>query len=128
MHIHSQSPCRRGGTSYVVVFATIAVMLFSSCTLSNDDIAATVKKSMQEKFATDPNIHQLGLLVSEVYVARLQGTSYRGLATILYHGKPYTVDVDVTADGNNVLWSVQPTEFLFIAQDGLNNLYKLFEQ
>ena len=106
----------------------LLLLVSTSCTMSNAEIARTVQTSMQEKFNTDPNVRQLGLLVNDVQVVRIEGNSFRGLATIAYKGQTYSIDVDVTADGQNVLWTVDPSEFLFVAQEELLNLFELFRQ
>lgn len=116
---------KRAGSIGVLLLLMVAI---TSCSMSNAEIARTVQTSMQEKFNTDPNVRQLGLLVNDVQVVRIEGNSFRGLATIAYKGQAYSVDVEVTADGQNVLWSVDPSEFLFVAQEELLNLFELFRQ
>jgi hypothetical protein len=82
------------------------------------DIAAMVKKSMQRKFDTDPDVSVLGLRVVDVKLVNKAGNEYKGYATIhAGNGETDDVPVEVTADGDNTLWETPPGALAFAIPD-----------
>lgn len=84
-------------------------------------IAAQVQRTMQDKFDADPDMSPLGLEIVEVMLVHKADNEYKGLATVRTpNGTQRDVPVDVTADGDNVLWETPPGAFLFALQEQPN--------
>ncbi|QRZ09255.1 hypothetical protein JN086_14205 [Mycolicibacterium austroafricanum] len=85
-------------------------------------VAGQVKRTMQDKLDNDSDLAKLGLTVVDVTLVHKAGNEYKGLATIRTpKGTERDVPVDVTADGDNILWETPPGAFLFAAQEQLEN-------
>lgn len=104
----------------------LAVVVCTACGPTVEDIGADVRTSMQEKFNSDEEFKAYGLTVSSVIVVKQGENSYRGLAKILHQGTTHDVPVEVTADGSNVMWQVQPGGFAFLAQAELERIQRMF--
>ncbi len=77
-----------------------------------------VRKSMQHKFDVDPDVAELGLKVLEVDLVNKSGNEYKGIARIRAgNGVKEDVPVEVTADGDNVLWETPVGAFDFAIPD-----------
>ena len=102
-----------------LTLALIFVMLFG-CKLSSgastNQIGETVKKSMQQKFDSDSPFKEWGLKVTTVQVQKQGETQYKGTATMLYQGESHEVPVDITVNGSDINWKVQPGGFAFAEQ------------
>ena len=73
---------------------------------------------MQHKFDADPDAAILGLKVLDVNLVNKSGNEYKGIATIRAgNGAKEDVSVEVTADGDNVLWEIPPGALLFAMPD-----------
>lgn len=80
--------------------------------------AAIVKESLQHKLRTDPDLAKLNLAIVDVQLVNKAGNEYKGIATVkTQDGTEHDVPLDVTADGNNVLWETPPGAFLFALRD-----------
>jgi hypothetical protein len=83
-----------------------------------DQVAAEVQSSMQSKLDTDPDLSPLHLKVNHVDLVNKAGNEYKGIATVTTsRGKTHDVPIDVTADGDKVVWEAAPGAFLFAVQD-----------
>lgn len=83
-----------------------------------DQIAADVQSSMQSKLDTDPDLSPLHLKVIHVELVNKAGNEYKGIATVeTSRGKSHDVPIDVTADGDKLVWEAAPGAFLFAVQD-----------
>lgn len=83
-----------------------------------DQAADLVKSSMQRKLDTDPDLSPLHLKVVNVELVNKNGNEYKGIATVrTSKGATHEVPIDVTADGENVIWEAGPGAFLFALQD-----------
>lgn len=84
-----------------------------------DEAAAGVKSSMQQKLDTDADLSKLKLTVTDVTLVNKAGNEYKGIATIRTKtGSTHDVPIDVTADGDNLIWDAGPGAFLFALRDG----------
>jgi len=80
-----------------------------------ESAAAIVKESMQRDLDNDPNLGKLGLRVVDVGLINKVGNEYKGIASIrTLDGVIHDVAIDVTADGNDVIWETAPGAFLFV--------------
>lgn len=78
-------------------------------------VAGEVEKAMQRMLDNDPDLQ--GLTVIEVLLVHKSGNEYKGIATIkATDDTEHDVPVDVTADGENVLWESPPGAFAFAAE------------
>lgn len=72
-------------------------------------VADIVKKGMQQKFDTDPDLAELGLTVLSLTLVHKAGNEYKGYADIRAgNGNVQDVPVEVTADPDNILWQLPP--------------------
>lgn len=77
-------------------------------------VAATVKTSMQETFDEDADLKELGLRVVDVVAVHKSDNEFKGIATVhAANGVERDVPVDITADGDKVLWEAPPGAFVF---------------
>ena len=106
----------------IILLALIAV----GCGLSKEQIGETVKSSMQEKFDSDHQFKEWHLTVTSVQVLSKGGNQYEGIAKITHEGTSHDVPVQITADGNNVMWQVAPGGFAFILQKEMEKLQNVF--
>jgi len=109
--------------------AAIIVLAFmmAGCGLSKEQIGETVKSSMQEKFNSDPQFKKWRLTVTDVQVLSKGGNQYQGIAKITHEGTSHDVPVEITVDGNNVMWQVAPGGFAFIFQKEMEKLQNIFQ-
>lgn len=109
----------------IAVTILLALTVFG-CGLSREQISETVKTSMQEKFDTDPQFKDWHLTVTSVQVLKQGGNQYQGIAKINYEGTLHDVPVDITVDGNNVMWKSDPGAFMFVIQKEMDELQNFF--
>jgi hypothetical protein len=98
-----------------MVLAIIVIALSSSC-MSKETIKSTVVSSMQTKFDSDNTFKQYSFKVSDLSVISKGGNMYQGLATIQYKDEPHDVAVEITVDGDSVMWQVAPGALLSVLQ------------
>ncbi|MGB3482460.1 MAG: DUF4352 domain-containing protein [Mycobacterium sp.] len=81
-----------------------------------------VRASMQSKFDSDADFENLRLRVDEVTVVKGSGgNDYQGLASVRAgNGDIHDVAVEITVDGENLIWQTSPGAFLFAAQEMLS--------
>ncbi len=108
------------------VFVLTATLLVG-CGMSTEQIGETVKTSMQQKFDSDTQFKEWRLSVTRVQVLKQGGNRFQGIATVVHEGATHDVPVEITADGSNVMWQVQPGAFMFVAQKQLQNLQDMLK-
>ena len=96
-----------------VLFGAAAV----GCGMSKEKISQAVKTSMQSKFDTDLQFKSWHLTVADVQVLSKGGNLYTGIAKISFENSPHDVAVDITVDGDQVMWKVPPGSFEFVLED-----------
>jgi hypothetical protein len=78
----------------------------------------SVKSSMQDKLDSDTDLAQFELTVVDVVLVNKSDNEYKGIAKIrTARGGTHDVSIDVTADGDNVIWEAAPGAFLFALQE-----------
>jgi VCBS repeat-containing protein len=81
---------------------------------SKTNISAMVKDSMQHQLDSDSRFSKYQLRVESVDVLHKSGNQYEGMATVrTAKGTEHQVPIDVTADGDKVLWNTGPGAFAF---------------
>lgn len=94
----------------------VAVPAPATTVSPTDAAAAAVKVSMQDKFDSDPDMSKLGLKIVNVVLINKAGNEYTGMATIKgTNGVQRDVPLDVTADGDNAIWTMPPGALLVFA-------------
>ena len=110
---------------YRLVTLLVVCFLLLGCAPSRDEIGEKVKVSMQETLDSDPDFREYNMNVTNVQVLKKDKNIYKGIASILYEGVQNDITVDeITVDGDNVMWEVDPREFLFIAQKEFDELFQ----
>lgn len=105
----------------------LTAALLVGCGQSTDQIGETVKTSMQQKFDSDTQFKKWNLSVTSVQVLKQGAHRYIGMVTVVHEGESHDVPVEITADGSNLMWQVQPGAFMFVAQKELQQLQKAFQ-
>jgi uncharacterized secreted protein with C-terminal beta-propeller domain len=105
-----------------IVAVMLTVVSIIGCSMSTEQIEETVKNSMQQKFNSDTQFKEWHLSVGHVQVLKESSNKFKGIATVAHEGTQHDVPVDITVDGSNVIWQVQPGGFMFIAQKELQKL------
>ncbi|WP_349269134.1 hypothetical protein [Mycolicibacterium parafortuitum] len=73
---------------------------------------------MQQKFNSDDELAKLNLQVRDVVLVQKTGNEYKGLATVrTQKGTEREVPVEVTFDGDNILWESPPGALLFALEE-----------
>jgi hypothetical protein len=84
----------------------------TATTTPADRVAKMVRDAMQRHF--DSEAAKLGIEVLDVSLVNKAGNEYKGFAEIRAgNGEQRRVSVEVTADGDNVLWEIPPGELEF---------------
>jgi len=104
------------GKMPAIVLLTLAL---AACGQSAEQVGSSVLRSMQHKFTNDLELSKLRVAIAKVVVIKETGNSYQGIATVLHDGKEWQVPVQVTADGDNVLWRTEPGAFAFVVMNDL---------
>jgi hypothetical protein len=102
--------------------AVVAVFFIGCDARSPDAIGSTVKKGLQQQLDTNPAFKDDFLVVREVSVVHEQANRYKGLASVVFEGETHQIPVNITADGENILYEIEPGAFLFIAEKRLRGL------
>ena len=85
------------------------------------DLSSQVKSSMQQNFDTDPRFTKYHLVVSKVDVLKQNGNQYQGMAIV--HGSKgidHEVPIDITAEGDKIIWHSEPGAFVWTVLEQLN--------
>lgn len=84
--------------------AILAAILISvatvSCSLSTDDLAIEVQKSMEEKFKPE------GIIVKSLLLTKKGGNVYSGILETKEPNGEFTYTVEVIYDGENMTWEI----------------------
>lgn len=110
-------------TMFAIMFTAAWLV---GCSMSTEQIGETVKSSMQQKFDSDGQFKEWHLSVTRVQVLKEGGNRFKGIANVMHEGTPHDVPVEITVDGSNVMWQVQPGAFMFVAQKELQKLQTIF--
>jgi len=84
-------------------------------------VGGAVKTDMQQQFDTNARFAPYHLQVEKVDVVKQTGNQYEGIAVIRSaKGIDHNVEVQVTADGENVIWKTPPGSLAFMVLEQLN--------
>jgi hypothetical protein len=83
----------------VLIFASI---IFTSCSLSTNDLAKEVEKNMleSEQFKTN------SIKIKSLILTKKSGNEYDGILETLEPNGNYTYSVEVIYDGENFTWKI----------------------
>lgn len=110
-----------------IVSSATALLLLAGCGPSNQDVEELVTASMQKTLSTNPEYSKYRMSVQRVVVIHEEGNRYQGMADIVHEGKTHNVALEITSDGDNVIWKAGQGAFLFLAQHEIEKLQSLFE-
>lgn len=107
----------------IIIAALFAWHYFAGKDARQDaDISSQVKSSMQQTLDTDSRFSQYHLVVESVEVVKQTGNQYEGLATVRSpKGIDHQVPIQVTADGDNMIWHSEPGAFVWMVLEQLNS-------
>lgn len=85
------------------------------------EVSAWTQQSMQQTLSTDDKFRQYGIRVLTIDLIRVSDTKYEGIATVrtAKSATERQVQIDVTADGERMMWQAAPGAFLFLVQDAI---------
>ena len=107
-----------------VVVTAMLIIVATGCGLSNEKISETVKTSMQNTFNTNSQFKEWNMMVTSVQVLKQGGNNFKGIAKIMHEGTSHDVSIEITVDGNNVMWEARPGSFMFVAQKEMQKLFQ----
>ncbi|BDY33138.1 hypothetical protein [Mycolicibacterium mageritense] len=90
-----------------------------------EQLSEWVEQSMREKLGSDTELAKYGIQVTSVDLIRVSDTKYEGMASVTTNNdriNPRQVSINVTADGDRMMWQAAPGAFLFLVQDALSNI------
>ena len=99
----------------VIILGLLVILVFWGCGKSNERIAKTVKASLQENLSTDPQYSNLNLKVTSLQVEKMNRNAYQGMAKIDYRNDSYDVPLQITVEGTNITWDLEPGALNFIS-------------
>ncbi|HDR9026917.1 TPA: hypothetical protein QDB14_001087 [Burkholderia vietnamiensis] len=109
---------------WIVAVCAIAIaggFYWYSCShFSKDEIAASVKSSLQQKLASG-DLAEYHMSVTKVDILHESGNRYKAMATIDLDGKAHQIGLTVVADGTQLAWEAPPGAFLFAAQEKIQH-------
>jgi hypothetical protein len=93
------------------------------------DISKQVVVSMQSELDKNPTFSKHHLKVLRVDLVKESSNKYNGYAVVLFKDAERNVPIEVTYDGDEMMYSTKPLAFSFLAIDALENMKsKLMEQ
>ena len=84
-----------------------------------------VLSSMQEKFRTDAQLSALGVEVLRVQVLKESDNRFQGIATVKHDNDLHDVPVQITAEGDNVIWRTDSGAFAFVTQKEMRKIFEI---
>ena len=103
------------------VLAAFLVVLLG-CGPKPERVSEMVLASMQEKFRTDSQLSTLGIEVVRVQVVKEGDNRFQGIATVKHEGDSHQVPVQITAEGDNVIWRTDSGAFAFVMQKAMRKI------
>ncbi|TAN09444.1 MAG: hypothetical protein EPN34_13815 [Burkholderiaceae bacterium] len=97
------------------------------CNPSESTLQESTQQSMQEFFDKSDRFKSLQVHVGDVRLIHKAGNEYEGRATLALDGQTHSVEVNVLADGKNILWKIPPGDLMFIAQNQISNVLKALQ-
>jgi hypothetical protein len=86
------------------------------------DISKQVVVSMQSELDKNPTFSKYQLKVLRVDLVKESSNKYNGFAVVLFKDTEQNVPIEVTYDGDNMMYSTKPFAFSFLAIDALENM------
>jgi len=104
------------------LFCFISLFVLSSCGISKDDLARSIKESFQDKMDTDSSYKKYQIKVQKVSLIKTGTSSYDGYVNILLGDEVHDVSISVTTNKSSYTWEIKPLAFSFLVQYRLKNL------
>lgn len=88
-----------------------------------EQLSSWVQTSIQHKMDEDSKFSSYGIRVNSVSLIKVSDNKYEGMVqvTTSRSSETHQVPIDVTADGDQMMWQAEPGAFLFLAQEALQN-------
>ncbi len=104
----------------ILLMLLVVLVLLSAfgCEKSKGRIAKTVVVSIQKTFSSDPLYIEQNLKITGLKVKKIAKDTYKGIASIEYADELHEVPVDITVNGAEITWDIEPDAWKFIP--GLN--------
>ena len=124
----SASSSKTGSYLRLVILLIIAGIVFWICINNGvfdrwlgpdkDRLALQVRTTMQDELDTNPRFREYGkLTVEKVFLTKTATHQYNGIATIRRGNKASDVHVDVSVDGDSLMWRIPPLEMTRLLMD-----------
>ena len=108
----------------LLALAVLLAALLGGCGMSKEQIAETVRTSMQQNIDNNDAFKDLGMTVGGVQVLKQGSNHYQGIADVILDGETHQVPIDITVDGKQVMWKAEPGAFAFVIQKKLKSLFQ----
>jgi archaellum component FlaG (FlaF/FlaG flagellin family) len=89
----------------LIIFLTAIIftsIIITSCSLSTNDLAKEVEKSMKESEQFKTN----SIAIKSLILTKKQGNEYSGILETSEPNGAFTYSVEVIYDGNNMTWKI----------------------
>lgn len=110
-----------------IIGTALLVLTLFGCGPSTERIGETVKTSMEEKFDSDAQFKEFHLKVISVRVLKQNDNRFQGIARVIHEETPHDLPIEITADGDYVIWKAEPGTFMFLAQKEMKKLQNLLQ-
>jgi hypothetical protein len=87
----------------LIVFFTFCSLIVLGCGVSTEDLAKQVKASIEETYKEKG----LNIKIEDFTLVKKSKKEYRGILKISGYGEKQTVAVNVTVDGENLIWEIE---------------------
>lgn len=100
----------------VVTMLVAMSLMLAGCGPSRADLETWVKGELQKHVQTDPVLQPYGITVESVQLVESGKNKYEGMGMVNFQGTRKAVPLEVTADGDRVMYQTKPSAFDFVAQ------------
>ena len=100
----------------VVSILLAVLMMLTGCGPSRADLETWVKGELQKHVQTDPVLKPYGITVESVQLVESGKNKYEGMGMVKFQGAEKAVPLEVTADGERMMYQTKPSAFDFVAQ------------
>jgi hypothetical protein len=98
----------------LIIVVVLVVLSAFGCEKSKGRIAKTVVVSIQKTFSSDPFYIEHNLKITGLKVEKISKDTYKGIATIEYAEELHEVPVDISVNGAEITWDIEPDAWRFV--------------
>lgn len=92
----------------IILGMLVTLTLVGCGGVATEDLARTVQNSIKQNFESRSDMESVQLIGFNL--VHVDGSQYRGILEVERNGDQLSVPVDVTYDGENVLWEIDPDD------------------